>query len=895
MFSNNGNKRTDIIRKLIKAWVRSAIISALPFIIIIILGMVAYFHIFEFKGTEKRYNDKYLNETEIGEDGVTKITTKEMMNQLNKDIVDFYKYHAAISYYQIDPKTYEKYQEGKIDKEDVKLLTIDDEGAVEDFYDREKHIKLNENMLYTLDLRLYKKWKYPEQLTQPVFFDLDKLELEDLTDEDGHVIAKSKKRNVRTGKEIKGKEIDSIRDYGLGTVLKYEEGKRNLTVEGTYVMEDYWAGKQKGVQQRPIKQDFVVQLEGFQEQDIHVIEKAITFGGEVEYIYEDQKAFFGNLRTGESSKEGEPVTKYHYATHTEKNCSGSGENRKCSETEYKLYKYRSPDSAIIEEAPRVVDTIVEDKGHDYLNDYIWNFESYVPNYVLNDFDIKDRINYDSSAFDIETIIDEDYGLGVGRSIDSNKFLKVYQNKELREAVMKWGDHFNVDPYIILAITTQESGGDPNIDPRGAFQIDSSLVNKEIVAENKYGELESHKVSSEERKDIDKSAKYAVMRFKASLEEYGGDPYKAIQSYNMGGTAMNYIKKVSGAAWDNGLSWLIFREAGRQEWANSIGKGHRTSASLNCMNFPGTEGVVPKVGNLLGDSCYIENVLQYYAGNHIDELDDSSLWDKIKEFGNDIFDSIKTGFQEFIKGPPVNEEGNVIYKFGLKNYTPLHRGDEPKVISKIITTFEDSVLYSDAEEYQTVKHHLNLFDDNFLGALSLEGSLVNINDILGWEPDENGYVPPLDSTNVRISSGYGKRVRPTPTSSDQHLALDLAVPTGTPLFAVADGVAKHVGNYGGGGKTVKIRHHDGSESIYMHMDSYAIRAGQEVKQGQPIGKSGNTGVSTGAHLHFAFHVNGVPVNPYPIVFPNGGGGGVFEKQKGYSSKHIQMYGMNNVKF
>lgn len=97
----------------------------------------------------------------------------------------------------------------------------------------------------------------------------------------------------------------------------------------------------------------------------------------------------------------------------------------------------------------------------------------------------------------------------------------------------------------------------------------------------------------------------------------------------------------------------------------------------------------------------------------------------------------------------------------------------------------------------------------------------------------------------------------------HPGIDFAVPTGTPIKAVADGVvieAEPEGYGNGYGHYVKIDHGDGLISLYGHMSTLQVEVGDQVTAGQVIGRSGNTGFSTGPHLHLEMRQNGVPRDP-----------------------------------
>lgn len=122
-----------------------------------------------------------------------------------------------------------------------------------------------------------------------------------------------------------------------------------------------------------------------------------------------------------------------------------------------------------------------------------------------------------------------------------------------------------------------------------------------------------------------------------------------------------------------------------------------------------------------------------------------------------------------------------------------------------------------------------------------------------------YIKPL--SGGRQTSGYGKRKAPTKGASTNHRAIDWATPTGTAIWASSGGTVTVAGWQSGYGYVVYINHPDGNQTRYGHLSKILVSTGQKVKQGQKIALSGNTGRSTGPHLHFELRVNGTPVNPY----------------------------------
>jgi murein DD-endopeptidase MepM/ murein hydrolase activator NlpD len=121
-----------------------------------------------------------------------------------------------------------------------------------------------------------------------------------------------------------------------------------------------------------------------------------------------------------------------------------------------------------------------------------------------------------------------------------------------------------------------------------------------------------------------------------------------------------------------------------------------------------------------------------------------------------------------------------------------------------------------------------------------------------------YIKPI--SGGRLTSGFGKRNRPTRGASSFHKGVDWATPVGTAVVASSSGTVTRAGWGSGYGYCVYIRHPDGRETRYGHLSKVLVTVGQSVSQGQKIALSGNTGVSTGPHLHFEILVNGSQVNP-----------------------------------
>lgn len=112
----------------------------------------------------------------------------------------------------------------------------------------------------------------------------------------------------------------------------------------------------------------------------------------------------------------------------------------------------------------------------------------------------------------------------------------------------------------------------------------------------------------------------------------------------------------------------------------------------------------------------------------------------------------------------------------------------------------------------------------------------------------------------VTDWFGWRTHPVYGTSHFHDGIDLGLDVGTPIAAVARGRVSYVGYFGGYGLTIKVDHGDGLVTMYAHMSESAVEPGQTVGGGELVGYSGNTGTSTGPHLHFSVFVGGSPVDP-----------------------------------
>jgi len=146
----------------------------------------------------------------------------------------------------------------------------------------------------------------------------------------------------------------------------------------------------------------------------------------------------------------------------------------------------------------------------------------------------------------------------------------------------------------------------------------------------------------------------------------------------------------------------------------------------------------------------------------------------------------------------------------------------------------------------------------------------------WESLDNGsgVVTPARSAvsvpsrsplaQVRMSSSYGMRTHPVLGGRRDHKGIDLAAPSGTAVYATADGIVAKAERFGSYGNYIQIEHGGELQTRFAHLSGFAVHEGDRVKKGDLIGYVGTTGRSTGPHLHYEVRVAGEAVDPVPYM-------------------------------
>lgn len=215
------------------------------------------------------------------------------------------------------------------------------------------------------------------------------------------------------------------------------------------------------------------------------------------------------------------------------------------------------------------------------------------------------------------------------------------------------------------------------------------------------------------------------------------------------------------------------------------------------------------------------------------------------------------FQVGIPGRMVGVVSGVLQcKVAFQHAQP---GDRFRILLEE-TFYQDSiwisgkVLYAEFEG-RTLGHHEAFRYDDGDPKSSYNAHYTELGEALVFD----GLRYPLD--RLHITSTFGSRVHPITGKRKMHNGIDYGSPRGTPAYAVAEGIVVTSGYDEYSGNKIAIRHRDGSTSWYLHLDSRAVSKGTSVNARQMIGRVGNTGRSTGPHLHFGFtNAQGKWINP-----------------------------------
>ena len=247
-------------------------------------------------------------------------------------------------------------------------------------------------------------------------------------------------------------------------------------------------------------------------------------------------------------------------------------------------------------------------------------------------------------------------------------------------------------------------------------------------------------------------------------------------------------------------------------------------------------------------------------------DKKKLFSKLKLYEVEIHNSIYESLKKIDTPDEIIMEFVQLYSFDIDFQRDIRKGNKIKIFFEIYTDSQNNYIKSGKIYFSEIV----LNDESYeLYRFQSEGDEF----VEYFNSDGKSATKALMKTPIngaRLSSGFGMRKHPILGYNKKHQGVDFAAPTGTPIMAAGTGHIEFVGNNGGAGKYIRIKHLNGYKTSYSHLSKYAsgIQKNIKVRQGQVIGYVGNTGLSTGPHLHYEVIFNGKRINPMKMKLPSG---------------------------
>lgn len=263
----------------------------------------------------------------------------------------------------------------------------------------------------------------------------------------------------------------------------------------------------------------------------------------------------------------------------------------------------------------------------------------------------------------------------------------------------------------------------------------------------------------------------------------------------------------------------------------------------------------------GNEDYLMVILS--AKDVSDLLNRTEYISKISEYDQSILDRYQV-----VKQQVVDKEAQLETKLGqLTAFTEVLVFEQDTVTGLVKSKTEELEKYDKNIDKSTAlvkKYNVKIQEQEALieELLAAERKKAEENDVY----DKNTTTKfrwPLKVSGT-ITSTFGYRSQPTAGASTYHKGIDIGVPTGTPIVAIADGNVVTSSYQAAAGNYVMIYHGNTTYSVYMHCSKLLVSVGDTVKKGEVIAEVGSTGVSTGPHLHFGISINDTYVNPLNYV-------------------------------
>lgn len=851
----------EILKKLVEIIGPKGVLIIICCLLLVLFVLGAcYSCSYYMMGNENGENGNYVSDNNtkiISDDGdeITNIKGDKKLSAANS---------TCISYYSLLSREKSCWQKIKDDSGKVSLVQYGDDRAVSDAFGNDENYFINPNLLYAMNRYLYSNdYVYPEAFLKPVAYTINKkgeYKLQSLTDKNGHVQVKSAVYDSNGNKaDIERK---SVSDYGIGSVLVYDEKSKKTKLKGKYIKQDYYDSSTGKVEQKVIDESFEILLK---EEKDNVIKTAVTFAGVINYTYTDDSTLVTQAENGESSNPNDNVTKILYDTvevsryyckngsvvkkfSTKKEMedyvktnSGytiakddKGKYKQITDT-YKLYKYRDSISGIYLDFVKKKDSKITDQNTDYLYDYLQNFETYKPvmdrtnNYFRN-------VSYSASFGELSAASSSDDEVSLGSGNNDFEMLYNGSKKKVIEEVWSGLINYGLTPEqsaAILGNITQESGFRTDaVDDLGAYGLCQFMGNRKTKLFTF-----AKSVNKENQPSVRSQTQYIAM------ETLGGG-------------------KWADNAWQG-------HDDDRQTFESSMDIDELTRAFCNGYERPDEAlANMPKRQRCARSAYNILRKLNVKADNKIIVKDGVSSGGSTENISSGKLSSLTNAEQEEFN--TFYHQVDDIYngKFVLDDYYGGLTRDKAEMVIKTANSFingttilKESLNIDNQMWSETYLTDLSQKDISFTTKKN-EGTTTRKADVFVAYKGE--YVLPV--LHPVVTDDYGPRVAPTAGASTNHMGVDFAASYGDPIRAAKDGtvIVAEFGNSGGFYVIIdhgKDKNGDTIWTMYLHNSRLCVKVGDKVVQGQKIAEAGSTGVSTGVHCHLSVFKNGSYDDPH----------------------------------
>ena len=257
-----------------------------------------------------------------------------------------------------------------------------------------------------------------------------------------------------------------------------------------------------------------------------------------------------------------------------------------------------------------------------------------------------------------------------------------------------------------------------------------------------------------------------------------------------------------------------------------------------------------ISNLIGSFIYEKKINEYKSNYDYVSKNLNFLSEKMTVLDTQIklIEEKNQALRSYAGMPQIDLNVRKLGVGGKKLETNQYLNNVPPIINKELAILEMDVEKLSREVNFEMKSYKSIYDE-------VQKNIHRIIRIPSIRPVEGGY----------LNSTFGYRNDPIDNVKRFHHGQDITVKSGSPVFAPADGEIKRAYYVGGFGNHIKIDHGLGYTTLFAHLSKLNVKHGQQVKRGDIIGLSGNTGRSTAPHLHYEIHYNGKPQNPLDYFF------------------------------